>query len=632
MLNLALLIENQRLINPHMNRLLALLVTVFMAISANAFHIIGGDMYVTHVDTTAFQVTLILYRDCDGGGAQLDSDLEVTVYENVTNLWRPDLTFGMSLGQQTFISLGDNCFTPDICLEQGTYTTIVNLPESPNGFYLSWERCCRNSLIDNIENPDDIGMVFTVSVPPSSYENSTPQFDEYPIDAYFCVNGINSIDFGAIDIDGDSLVYSLDTPLKGDGTGPGMATLGGPAGPKPYSTATWAPGYSLANIVGGAPPMTINSQTGLISASPDMVGRFVFAVKIEEYRDGAKIGEIRREIQFVSFICPTDVPSIISWDENSDPVFTIQPNKPFCVEIKAEDVNLGDTLFLFANSEILDTAFTPTAAFTPVVGNGEIVSDFCWLPNCDMLSSEPYTIDILAFSSGCTDSTFTSVASFDIMVELPPDEPTEYLLPGFSDQIYVASGEENCFFVQANDIDCYDTLTLSVDTTTYIFEQAQVPGTFQTVKALNQVFSEFCWKPLCEDVSVDVPYIVDINIDARKCDVINSFPHPVEILVFPETDGNSEFPNVFTPNNDEFNEVFRVKEPYPTDFCVENFLITVYNRWGDIVYESSDPDFEWDGNHFESDQDCSEGVYYYVVDYDIFGFHKNYTGNVSLAR
>ena len=49
-------------------------------------------------------------------------------------------------------------------------------------------------------------------------------------------------------------------------------------------------------------------------------------------------------------------------------------------------------------------------------------------------------------------------------------------------------------------------------------------------------------------------------------------------------------PNAFTPDNDRFNSVYRVSLIGATKF---HFVL--YNRWGQIVFESYDPDFSWDG-------------------------------------
>ena len=65
-------------------------------------------------------------------------------------------------------------------------------------------------------------------------------------------------------------------------------------------------------------------------------------------------------------------------------------------------------------------------------------------------------------------------------------------------------------------------------------------------------------------------------------------------------------PNVFTPNGDGKNDEFRVAYR-----SLRDFHIWVYNRWGKLVYESTDPARGWDGNI--NGRPAAEGAYFYVV-------------------
>ncbi len=69
-------------------------------------------------------------------------------------------------------------------------------------------------------------------------------------------------------------------------------------------------------------------------------------------------------------------------------------------------------------------------------------------------------------------------------------------------------------------------------------------------------------------------------------------------------------PNVFTPNGDGINDLFI---PYPYQ-GVEKINLKIFNRWGNLVFETSNPDINWDGKEQNSKKDCSEGVYYYICD------------------
>lgn len=65
-------------------------------------------------------------------------------------------------------------------------------------------------------------------------------------------------------------------------------------------------------------------------------------------------------------------------------------------------------------------------------------------------------------------------------------------------------------------------------------------------------------------------------------------------------------PNIFTPNDDSYNDVFK---PFPYT-SVEKVDLKIYNRWGRLVFETSDPDINWDGKNKDNNQPCPDGAYF----------------------
>lgn len=78
----------------------------------------------------------------------------------------------------------------------------------------------------------------------------------------------------------------------------------------------------------------------------------------------------------------------------------------------------------------------------------------------------------------------------------------------------------------------------------------------------------------------------------------------VTILV--ETAIECEFPNIFTPNGDGVNDVFLI--PCLDGNQAANLL--VFNRWGDLVYETDRYQNQWDGTH--EGQPLPDGTYFYI--------------------
>ena len=67
-------------------------------------------------------------------------------------------------------------------------------------------------------------------------------------------------------------------------------------------------------------------------------------------------------------------------------------------------------------------------------------------------------------------------------------------------------------------------------------------------------------------------------------------------------------PNVFSPNGDGENDSFMAIEPFN---YIESIHIQIFNRWGQLVFESKDPYFRWDGNSLVNNEAVPSGVYYY---------------------
>lgn len=67
-------------------------------------------------------------------------------------------------------------------------------------------------------------------------------------------------------------------------------------------------------------------------------------------------------------------------------------------------------------------------------------------------------------------------------------------------------------------------------------------------------------------------------------------------------------PNVFTPNNDGINDRF---EPFPYR-SVQSIEMTIFNRWGSIVFETTDPNILWDGTNKTTGELVSASTYFYT--------------------
>ena len=89
-------------------------------------------------------------------------------------------------------------------------------------------------------------------------------------------------------------------------------------------------------------------------------------------------------------------------------------------------------------------------------------------------------------------------------------------------------------------------------------------------------------------------------------------------------------PNSFTPNGDGINDAFAPGHDCP----FESYLMQIYNRWGQMVFESRNPNIHWDGTYQGSP--VPMGVYLYRLHYSWNAYEKTYerrkNGEVYLYR
>lgn len=306
-----------------MPKYLLFCIVFFLSIKSHATHLVGGEMNYRFIresnDTVTYEILLTVYRDCYGGVPDFDYPAYILVYEGngrflggYTNLGNPKT--------QLPVEIDDECFVApaDVCVEKKEYRFLGGLPVNTSGYYLSYQRCCRNTTIlnifdDNSDNVADSGMNLFAFIPPRArVVNSNPVFNGFPPVA-ICVGKPLIFDHSARDYDGDSLVYKLCIPT--DALHPDRPTVGYGVDSMPFADVRWRNPYSLADILGGPEKLKIDSKTGLLTALPDKIGQFAVGVCVEEYRNGVYISETKRDFQFnVSTCGKFSVSSFFTYD------------------------------------------------------------------------------------------------------------------------------------------------------------------------------------------------------------------------------------------------------------------------------------------------------------------------------
>lgn len=120
-------------------------------------------------------------------------------------------------------------------------------------------------------------------------------------------------------------------------------------------------------------------------------------------------------------------------------------------------------------------------------------------------------------------------------------------------------------------------------------------------------------------VSDDLTYTFDqpgnYNIILRRDNVICYDEVSYQVIVT-ECPGILYWvPNSFTPDSDEHNQMFG---PVMTEgFDVNDFTFLIFNRWGEIIWESHDPNSKWDGRY--NGNMSQDGIYSWKLQFSVFG-------------
>jgi hypothetical protein len=193
---------------------------------ASASHIVGGEMTYKCLGgltptISTYQVQLDIYQDCLTGLPQAIAD-DNPAYIYVYNAATGQLVERDTVFLNSFLivppNFSNSCINniPSVCLRKVSFITQFNLPNE-NGYYVVYQRCCRNESILNLQTPDEIGATYFCKIPPVSVTvscNNSANFKNYP-PQIICINNPLIYDHSAFDPDGDSLSYEFCETYKG---------------------------------------------------------------------------------------------------------------------------------------------------------------------------------------------------------------------------------------------------------------------------------------------------------------------------------------------------------------------------------------------------------------------------------
>ncbi|MEO1053048.1 MAG: gliding motility-associated C-terminal domain-containing protein [Bacteroidota bacterium] len=432
-----------------MRKLILMLITL-VSVNAMGSHIVGGEFELLHLQGFTYRLNLVIYFDqLNGNPGAKDQNAVIKIFRKSDDFEM--LQVNLPLTTENLVDYTQpDCSNGEIVTTRIIYTNVITLsPENfsdPEGYYIVWERCCRNYNITNVISEDPnaggigSGQTFYLEFPPVTIDgepfiNSSPKLFP-PLNDYACPNKPYYVDFGGVDDDGDSLVYTLVTPLNSS-----SSTAVPTPSPRPHPVIIWEDGFDVTNVLNGVPDLNI-SIDGFLTATPTVLGLYVFAVKCEEFRDGIKIGEVRRDFQMlVVDQCPVAVPPDIRGKRITDANFSNADNLTVnfpntvsddqrCVQVRVTDAdalradeNFQEEVSIRAISlnfrQNISEVLPPETTATLVNGSSEIF-EICF-PECPYVEDGPFEIGIVAFDDACA-LPLTDTMKITVNVQPPPNQ------------------------------------------------------------------------------------------------------------------------------------------------------------------------------------------------------------------
>lgn len=330
-------------------KLLVSILLIVCFISTYATHLVGGELFYDNLGGGNYSITLKLYRDCNCTGCAEFAALEYISIYNTSGL----LVTQVGLPKPSTIPVLSSIITnpclvaTDVCVEQATYTGNATLPPIAGGYTLMYQRCCRNSSVNNIVQ--DQGATYVAHIPGSDVvangANSSPRFKNFP-PIFICNNDPLIFDHSATDPDGNTLRYSLTAPYDGaDATCPDPSPNSSGGGcqtyPYAYSPIVYIGGYDEFNPMNSQTgQIHIDSITGVLTVTPDQQGQFVVGVKVDEYKNGVLVSTVFRDFQFNVVQCNIPIANLPA--TSFDPTTGIGIYK---VECAGNDVTFNPSVY-----------------------------------------------------------------------------------------------------------------------------------------------------------------------------------------------------------------------------------------------------------------------------------------------
>jgi len=268
-----------------------------------------------------------------------------------------------------------------------------------------------------------------------------------------------------------------------------------------------------------------------------------------------------------------------------------QPNGETATEITVTENDLYIASYSIGECDFVDSAAIGFAAIPEIEILGEDEACEGETVLLEIQNNSPATIETINWSSGQRTRTIGVTETGTYQVEV------------VSDSSCVFQTEKFVFIIPPlPPLDLPDTLLCrDSEYRVNLSEYAEAEADIQWNDGSNEIMRNF---------TQDGVYSVRISTD---CDLIQE-SFSLEFSPFNADDRPYHIPNVFTPNSDGINDVFQLEKA--NEMEILDFEMKVFDRWGNMVFDSRDHEFGWNGRFKGPSMDPA--VFAYIIRLNYF--------------
>lgn len=415
-----------------------LLIVIFFAMkiqSTYAGHAFGAELTYSWYGPgpNTYTLNFTFYRDCSGITIPSSLTLQLT-----NTCGYPNQT--VNLHQVSNVELNTHCQSVNSTCDSGSVVGITKITYSgtytlagPCEWFCYHSESTRATSITTLNTSGNLFTYCTINTT-TGMNNTSAVFQAEPVINVVSGQAV-TINPALYDADGDSVHVEFITPRTG---------------PQAADTVSFLAGYSAQQPFSSFPPISLNAQSGEISATPQALNIGTYTLLVKEYRNGIFLGETSHDVGIYIQSLSNNYPSLSGFDGTPATTQTISAGSQSCFDVISTDADLTQTTSI-------QNYHLPDGMSITYAGGQPSTATICWTPTLAQISTTPYCFELRAQDDNCTFLGFNT-KMYCITVSTPNSvsenniaETIAYPSP-FHNELILRSNLKECIEVAIHDL------------------------------------------------------------------------------------------------------------------------------------------------------------------------------------